>query len=300
MNPYLYTQTEVLATLRTLLMEPTAERWTDIQLYSAMSIALQSWQGRVRVPYIYNITGGWVSGTYDYILPDYVDKRTVQPQAKVSGWDSIEGIITSGSETWADIQAFTVEPNETGGFVLRLSYSNPRSSLIGASSEGRAIWWGQQLQVPTTVPALAVTITDSDTSLSIATVGTKPAYGRVGYVKVDSEWIGYSGYTEATSTMTLTNLVRGLNGTTAAAHTAGASVTWGVGMDTPALLNALYDGTRVYLMQMWLSNPSSRETASYEKQLVLYQKNLDRFWKGYTPSRPLRSRLSRMTIGDNI
>lgn len=299
MNPYLYTQSEVLAILRTLLMEPTAERWTDAQIYSCMSIALQGWQGRVRVPYIYNITGGWVSGTYDYTLPDYVDKRTVQPQAKVSGWDSIEGIITSGSETWADIQAFTVEPNETGGFVLRLSYSNPRSSLIGASSEGRAIWWGQQLQVPAvaTLPILSAGISSTDTSLTLT---TQPVIGRVGYVKINSEWVGYSGYTESGATLTLTNLVRGLNGTTAATHSTSDTVTWGVGMDTPALLNALYDGTRVYLMQMWLSNPSSRETASYEKQLVLYQTNLDRFWKGYTPSRSLRSRLSRMAIGDNI
>jgi hypothetical protein len=69
-------------------------------------------------------------------------------------------------------------------------------------------------------------------------------------------------------------------------------------MDKPALLNALYDGARVYLMQIWLSNPSSRETAQYEKQLVLYQDSLEKFWRGYVSSRPIRMRLSRQAIGD--
>ena len=291
MNPYIYPQSNILATLRVLLSEPTAERWTDVQIYSCMSIALQGWQGRARVPYVYTIAGGWVDGTYEYTLPAYIDAHTVQPQVKVSvdEWPELT------EETWADVMAYSVEPNTSGGHTLRIDYSMPGRDVYGATNEGRVIWWGQPGQVPSTIPTLSAGITAADTSLTIA---SKPTIGRVGYVKVNSEWMQYSGYTEAATTLTLTNLIRGLNGTTAASHSTSDTVTWGIAMDTPALLNALYDGARIYLMQMWLSNPSSRETAQYEKQLVLYQDMLNKFWQGYKSSRPPRMRLSRQAIGE--
>jgi hypothetical protein len=272
-------------------MEPTADRWTDAQIYSAMSLVLQSWQGRVRTPYTYTIVGGWVAGTYDYAIPAYIEAKTIQPQARVSAWDWID----VGGETWADIQAYDVEPSATDGMVLRLHYSNPRSSIVGASNEGRLLWWGAPGPVPTTIPTLSAGIDADDTSLTIA---SKPSIGRVGYVKIGTEWLQYSGYTEGASSITPTNLSRGLSGSTAASHSLGDPVVWGVAVESMALLNLLYDCTRMYLMQMYLSNPSSRETGQYEKQLVLFQNNVDKFWKGWKPSRPMRIRLSRQAIGD--
>lgn len=295
MQPYLYTQSELLTSIRTLLMEPTADRWTDAQIYAAMSLALQSWQGRVRSPYIYTIPNGWVSGTYEYTLPDYIEAKTVQPQARVSPFDWIDGFVVEGRETWADILAFDVEPSSTGGSVLRLHYSNPRSSIVGASDEGRVLWWGAPGPVPTTPPTLSAGIDADDTSMTIA---SKPTIGRVGYTKIGTEWMSYSGYTEGSTTLTLTNLSRGLNGTTAASPSTSDSVAWGISVESMALLNLLYDCTRMYLMQMYLSNPSSRETGQYEKQLVLFQNNVDKFWKGWKPSRPMKIRLSRQAIGD--
>ena len=297
MNPYIYPQTDILSTLRVLLSEPTAERWTDVQIYNCISIALQGWQGRARVPYVYTITDGWVSGTYDYALPDYIDSRTVQPQAYVSRFDWVDTLQTEGEDTWTDIMGFDVEANAGGGMTLRVHYSQPRSSVVGASTAGRVLWWGQPGQVPSTIPTLSADIAADDTEL---TIDAKPTIGRTGYVKVGSEWLQYSGVIESASALTLQNLLRGISGTTAALHSLGDTVTWGVAMDSPALLNALYDGTRIYLMQMWLSNPSSRETAQYEKQLVLYQDQLEKFWKGYKSSRQPRMRLSRQVIGDNL
>jgi hypothetical protein len=286
-SPYLYSQSDILTNIRLLLSEPTAERWTDAQIYACMNMAITGWQGRVRVPYVYTLENGWQSGIYEYTLPDYVDTRTIQPQVKTtySEWPELV------QETWIDILTFSVDP----GQVLRLEYSIPKSRLWLTTDEGRVIWWAEPGPVPTTLATLSSSITDSDTSL---TISSKPVIGRVGYVKVNSEWLQYSGYTEGASSITLTNLSRGLNGSTAASHTLGDTVTWGVAMDTPALLNALYDATRMYLMDLWLMNTSSRETSQYEKQLVLFQDRVDKFWRGYRPARAPKMRLSRRAIGD--
>lgn len=298
MNPYIYPQSTLLTNIRTLLKEASAERWTDAEIYQAMNMALTSWQGRVRTPHIYTIVGGWVAGTYSYTLPTYIDTRTIQPQARYPRYSYIDVNIEDREETWNDIVAFDVEPvSSSGAMALRLHYSNPTYAVDGASNEGRVIHWAEPGPVPTTLPTLSAGIDADDTSLVLA---SKPTVGRAGYVKVNSEWIGYTGFTEGSSTLTLNNLVRGLNETTAASHISSDTVTWGVGVDTPSLLNTLYDGTRMYLMDIYLSNPSSRETAQYEKQLVLFQDRLDRFWKGYRPSRPVRIRLSRQAMGSNI
>jgi hypothetical protein len=293
MQPYLYTQTELLTSIRTLLMEPTPDRWTDSNIYAAMSMALQSWQGRVRTPYIYTVTGGWVAGTYDYTLPSYIDSKTIQPQQRRTLYDWAD--IGLNDETWADIQAYDIEPSSSGAMTLRLAYSHHSGLVDQATTEGRIIHWAAPGPVPTATPTLSAGIDSDDTSLTIA---SKPSVGRVGYVKVDTEWLQYSGYTEGASTITLTNLSRGLNGSTAASHSLGATVIWGLGVESMALLNLLYDNTRMYLMQMYLSNPSSRETGQYEKQLVLFQNNVEKFWRGWVSSRPMRIRLSRAAIGN--
>ena len=75
------------------------------------------------------------------------------------------------------------------------------------------------------------------------------------------------------------------------------TVTWGVAMDDEGLLRQVLDQARAHLMEMWLSNPSSRETAHYEKQMVFYQGRADAFWRKYVSKRPTRFTLSRMGVG---
>jgi hypothetical protein len=295
MQPYLYTQTELLASIRTLLMESTADRWTDSNIYAAMSMALQSWQGRVRTPYTYTVPGGWIAGTYDYTLPSYIESKTIQPQAKRLLYDYLES--GEGDETWFDINAYEIEPSDSGAMVLRLHYGQSRYDVVGASTEGRIIHWAAPGSVPTTPPTLSAGIDADDTSLTIA---SKPSIGRVGYTKIDDEWVGYAGYTEGDTTFTLTNLQRGLNGTTAASHSLGASAIWGVAVETDALVNQLISQTMYTLMKMYLMNPSSYEAGQYEKLLGLMEREVDKFWRGWRPSRPMRMRLSRMAIGDNL
>ena len=62
------------------------------------------------------------------------------------------------------------------------------------------------------------TITATATSLVLTSAASFPTTG--GIIRIDSETISYTGV----STNTLTGLVRGVNGTTAAAHTTGANV----------------------------------------------------------------------------
>jgi hypothetical protein len=156
------------------------------------------------------------------------------------------------------------------------------------------MWWGSNGPVPTVVPVLSAGISDTDTSLTLT---TKPTVGRVGYVKVEAEWMQYAGYTEEATTLTLTNLVRGVAGSAAASHSGGVAVGWGVAMDKGGLSTQLLDQARAHLMEFWLSNPSSREVAHYEKQMVFYQNRADTFWRKYVPSRAPKLKLSRASLG---
>lgn len=269
-------------------MDSSNERWTDANIYAACNLALSQWQGRVFVPYVYTIAGGWVAGTHEYDLPDFIE-GPITPQQKhyINDWYRFTG-VSDNALTWTDVLEHTVEATATGGQRLRFSYQP-------YEDEGRILWWGHNGPCPTALPVTSASIDADDTSVTLT---TKPVIGRSGYIKIDSEWMQYAGVTEGATTLTLTNLVRGVLGTTATTHSPGSSVTWGVAMDDNGLLRQLIDQTRAHLMEMWLSNPSSREVAHYEKQMVFYQKRADAFWRRYVSSRPTRFRLSRMALGD--
>lgn len=65
---------------------------------------------------------------------------------------------------------------------------------------------------------LSGNITNTDTSITLSSTGN---LSTVGFIKIDSETIGYSNIVGNT----LTNCYRGQNGTTAAAHVSGAAIT---------------------------------------------------------------------------
>ena len=287
--PILRTQSEIHSLLESITQDTANERWSDARIYEALNLALSVWQGRVMIPYIYTISGGWIAGTFEYSLPDYID-GPIQPQRKrfVYDWSYWAG-INSEDDTWTDIEAFDVEPTATGGQTLRLHYYN-------YETDGRVIWWGHNGPVPAvaTLPVLNAGIDSDDTSLTLTTT---PTVGRSGFIKINAEWMQYSGLTEAASTLTLTNLVRGVNGTTAASHSGSDTVTWGIALDDAGLLRQLLDQARAHMMEFYLSNSSSREVGHYEKQMVFYQQRADVFWRRYISSRKTRVRLSRASIG---
>ena len=287
MSIILRSQTEILSQLETLLADTANDRWTHANIYAAMNMALDQWRGRVQVPMLYTISGGYVGGTHEYSLPDYID-GPITPQQKhyINDWYRFTG-LSDDSLIWTDILEYTIEQTASGGRMIRFNYQPYEDA-------GRVLWWGHQGPVPTALPVTSATIDSDDTSVTLT---TKPTIGKAGYIKIDSEWMQYSGVTEAASTLTLTNLLRAQNGTAAASHTGGATVTWGVAMDDPGLLRQLSDQARTHLMEMWLSNPSSRETAHYEKQMVFYQQRADAYWRRYTSGRPTKFNLSWRGVG---
>lgn len=290
MQTFVRSQADILSSLEDQVDDASNTRWTDARIYAAINQAIDAWYNRVSVPYIYTITNGWVAGTFEYTLPDYIDTRRIQPQIRRYRDETAYYLPDNGDgDTWADIGAFDIEPSTTsGGLVLRLHNSE-------YSVDGRIIWWAHNGHIPTSPPLLGANIDEDDTSLTTATKPTN--IGRNGYVKIDSEWIGYNDVTEGTSSWTLSNLQRGLFNTTAASHTTADTIYWGVAAESPHLYRQLELQAKAHLAEYYLMNSSSRETQQYEKIAVLFQQQADNFWKSYTVQRPMRITLSRQAYG---
>lgn len=280
----LRSQSELQQGLEYLVRDTSNRRWTDPEFYRSLNQALGEWAGRVRFPMTYTVPAGWSSTAYEYTLPDYIE-HNIQPQQKrfVNEWQ----VYPSADDTWTDMFNWEIEPTSSGGRALRIEY-------LPYAGDGRILYWAENGPVPTTIPTLSSSIDSDDTSLTLA---TKPTVGRVGYIKIDSEWMSYQGLTEGASTLTLTNLTRGLFGTTAASHSSGISVYWGVVADDTGLYQQLSDNTLHFLMRFWLFNTSSREAGQYEKQMLFYQEQANRYWRRYAPKRGPKLKLTVQGTG---
>ena len=277
-------QADLQQGLEYLVRDTNNRRWSDAEFYRALNQALAEWAGRVRFPMAYTIPGGWSSTAYEYTLPDYIEHAS-QPQQRrfVNEWQ----VYPSNDDTWTDMHNWAIEPASSGGRALRIEY-------LPYAGDGRILYWAENGPVPTTLPTLSSGIDSDDTSLTLA---TKPTVGGVGYLKIGSEWLSYQGVTEGASTVTLTNLTRGLLGTTAASHDSGASVYWGVAADDTGLYQQLADNTLHFLMRFWLFNTSSREAGQYEKQMLFYQEQANRYWRRYAPKRGPKLKLTMQGTG---
>jgi len=117
--------------------------------------------------------------------------------------------------------------NQTDINLSRISEST-YSTIPNKLTTGRPIqvWFNRQTAqtngtVSTTVASTGTTppISTTDTTITLTSVA---GLGSTGFVKIDNETIGYTNID--TSTNQLLNCWRGQNGTTAATHSAGASV----------------------------------------------------------------------------
>lgn len=289
--PFLQSQTELLVYYKQEMRDDQAARWTAKEYYNAINRALQAQASRgAWVPYIYSLTDGFATGTYEYALPWYV-RAPMDVQQRITVFLNEYGLPVYFSNdqpsTWVDAPAWELESDGAGGQRLRLGV-NPLPVAA------RVIWWGENSRLPQSVPTLSATITDTDTSLTIA---SKPTIGPAGFVKVEDEWISYNGYTVASSTTTLTNLIRGWNGTSAASHTSGVSVAWGVAEMREDLFFQLSSQVYANLHNLFLTNASPQETQNHIFQVRFYQQMADEYWSRFTPIRHPKMRLSRRGIG---
>lgn len=288
MHLYVRSQTEILADVRRRMRDPQAVRWTDPEIYGAMADAMLTWHDRVIIPHVYEIPSGWTSGTARYALPSYV-RGLLDPQQKRFTSDWLQASFSTRTEDmWVDILNFEVMPDGDGGWVIQFP------DYLDAG-DGRIIYWTHNGPPPLALPTLDGAITSSATT---ATVETTESLPEVGYIKIGSEWLHYAGTAVSASSVTLSNLLRGLFGTTAASHSDGASVAWGVGADTMDLFQQLQHYIRAELHALFLTDAAETEQATHERMRLHYLDLSDRFWMTYQPARPPHLRFDRRGIGD--
>jgi hypothetical protein len=285
---FLRDQTTILADAKARLRDAANARWSDAEIYKAINDALLTWHGRVSVPNIHTISGGWLNGDLDYTLPSYVNSSTIIPQMKRTvpyGW---WGQVTiDDSQTWTDVVGWSIEPDALGGRVLRFD-------IPPFSSEGRILWYGINGPMPLTLPTLSIEHGATDNGIHLGGVVDCPDHG---YVKIGSEWIQYSGVDRSGIETGLANAVRGLSyGTGADEHSAGVSVSWGVAMPRLELYRTLLDQAFVFLHELYLTDAAPRETQLHQQMVSFYQARIDRFWRTWIPVRRPRIVLDRRYV----
>jgi hypothetical protein len=284
-NLYLRDQTTILGDVEARLRDTANARYVDAEIYRAINDALLTWHGRVSVPNVHTISGGWVASTNEYTIPAYVNPATVIPQMKRTVPYSLWGQLASDiSQQWTDIPGWTIEPDGSGGNVLKFD-------IPPYSTEGRLLWFGINGPVPATIPAVG-----TEQSAAATTLVLSSAVDCIdnGFVKCGSEWMQYSGVTRGASTTTLNNVLRAYDGgAVAAIHAVAATVAWGVAMPRLELYRTLLDQAMVFLHELYLSDASPKEIQVHQQMVSFYQARIDKFWRSWVPQRRARLVLDR-------
>lgn len=279
----LRSQGDLLSHYRTLLRDPAAAggRWSDTEIYLAISRALQTWANRVRVPWLYELPDGWSSATYAYTLPAYMDSY-VRPQvlAPAGAWRELapEG----STETWDDLKGWTLEPDGLGGIVLR--WQTPP-----VTDGGSIIWYAPVSPIPTEILSGASTavVTSTLTSGGAALVVTVPAGfepAAAGWLEIGGERMAYGGVARDGNDLTLGLVRRGIDGTTAGEHVEGTDVEWCVGVDRGDLWNVLDDQVMEFMNGYFMTDASNSEKDHHAVMIKYHSDRVAQFWRGYVPS----------------
>lgn len=262
-------QSELLADIEADLDDTNNFRWSDVNIYRALNRGVESWADKVFVPRVHSLS--LVSGQRNYDLPAYIS-----PPFTVE----LRGMISGGENVWRQMVTISTEPDAEWDSVLRFPFSAP-------TGEGRVRWWATNSVMPTSVPTLASALTSSADSL---TIDATPYISDTGCVRVGRELIFYAGVTEESDNLTLSNLVRGVSGSTAAAHDVGVDVEWVVMADSPKLWEQLRSEAIGQLHAMLLHRGAKEDIGQHEKMMSFYLDRSARFWStsGYVSAKPKR------------
>lgn len=229
------------------------------------------------IPQLYNLPSGFTAGTYEYTIPSYVGNN-FRPYIK-SAITNQFGIVLDSDDTytWTELTGWTVEPQTDGTRKLRL-YSTPYTD------DGRLIWYAPNGPVPAqaTLPTLGANIsTTTATTLTLTAAPSTPV-GETGYLKIDNEYMFYAGVNR--STWVLSNLVRGLFGSTAATHNSAATVNWCIAVDDDRLWTQLEEQSVARLHYLLLHRGTVEDRDNHERIMGWAQDRADKFWRtsGYT------------------
>tara|TARA_R110000868_G_scaffold21307_3_gene88535 strand:- start:6489 stop:7355 length:867 start_codon:yes stop_codon:yes gene_type:complete len=281
-TPTLRTRTQLIEGIEHRQRNRGNRRWSDGEIARALNDSLLTWSGRVSIPYVYTITAGWVAGTYEYALPSYIPGKMVPQRRVQTPYVNSDGSTTT--YVWADVLGWGLEADGSGGQLLRTEFDE---GLAGTTNSARILYWAAPGQLPEedALPTLNANITSSETSLVLSAVYDVAA---IGYVKIGSEWLQYAGVTDDGSNTTLSNLVRG----TAASHTQGDEIDFGVGVPDVRLFSQLQQQTIANLHALTLTDAPGQETEHHKWQMQWRQQMADAFWASWAPRAPMM-KLSR-------
>lgn len=280
--PYLRTQSQLLDFVARRSRDGGNRRWSREEVVGAINDAVGTWANRVSVPHVYTIVGGWKAGQYEYTLPDYIN-ATLQPQRRIlAPFTSGDG-TPANQYVWDDILGWSVEPDGSGGQVLRLQYNE---GVRNTENTGRILWWAENGRLPETDdgedPTLNANIDADDTELTLA---SSVEVGRSGYVKIGSEFMAYAGTSDDGTNTTLQNLSRGVN-STAASHAQNDAVQFCVAAPNTKLWDVLRMQARANLSELPLVEAPGDEIEHHQWNLRWHSQEIEKFWEAWVPRSP--------------
>ena len=277
MNVMLRTRARLLRDLALLANDPVnSTRWPKEVKAACLNQAIDDVADSVLLPYVYTITGGFTSTTFETALPHYVNRKYMQPQIKS---DAVNPNLNTGDntlETWLDLPGWTVESDGEAGAVLRLT-------SLPYQEEGRILYWSPPSSVPLEDGVVLDAVGLSDTSMTVTMGEADDAVPIVGFVSINNEWLQYNGTTRSGTTVTLQNLVRGIHGTSASTHSSQDTVLWGVGADRHMLWEMYTLGAMSRLARsLMFSNPNDMQ--QYQWAMRYYDQMVTEKMMSYRPS----------------
>lgn len=270
---YLRASSELLANMQRRLRDTGMSRWTETELLEAMNRALEAWHGRVSVDGVYVLPDGWPNDVFEIAMEEWLPDD-VRPQAQ---WP-VDPLLPNENtlSTWKDITTWQVEPAADGSRTLRLN-------LVPYNGQVRLLFPVRNGALPMTAVILDGAITSTATSLVVD--AALPDVARVGWVRIDAEWIQYAGISVGSASTTLQNLVRGQHYTAAANHSDDAAVLWGVAAPNTALYLQLVDQACAFVHEYCLTDGSPKERDLHERMLSFFQQRADMYWRRHVPGR---------------
>ena len=262
------------------------ERWSKAEVYNAINDALDEWRGRVSVPVTYTLSSYGDDHYYD--LPAWMT-GTVEVQQYIYS-DEYEN-DTSGDGQWVIVPSSYTQHNASGTRQLVVPYPTEYDS-------GRILTWIQNGPLPNATITLSSDITASDTSMTVGTSDTGYDLEDAGYVIVDNEWIFYAGLDRSSypTSLVLSGLVRGQEGTTAASHDASDTVEWGVAVEDARLYEVLRAQVYAKMHELFLTDASPKEIDTHQWMMRWNDQKVRNFWRSYMPAKQPVWKLNRQGI----
>lgn len=281
MNLHVRSQLQLRTEILTMLGDTSNARWTDAQVYTAINQALAMWGGRVLTPHLYQPTDyAWDNNTYEYTLPNYIDERYIQPQQRRTIPYNGYPMTSDGTETWVDVVGWSVEPTTTGGRKLRFQ-------SVPFAVDARIIYWAQAPQVFTTIPTLTSNFLSTSTTIAFSANATN-SYPGICYLKTEDEYVLATYSTRIASTITYNVVAKGLFNTFTDTANSGTNVYMAVVAPDERLFVQLHDQAMAILHRLRFGLASPEERSVHGQMIQLYQSQADKFWKSWTPNRPIK------------